>query len=178
MTQPESIAATAPAPSAASAGSANGWQRLPGRAHPLYILHAALWMSLTGFACGLVPTLALARHQGWHWLPLAILAGFTAGALYGNRRYVNTRWRFDADGFSLRRGRLWQSDTRVPGSRVQHLDLKRGPLERLLGLATLVIHTAGTRHSAVALSGLDMRDAERLRDRLARQTDDDEDDGA
>jgi membrane protein YdbS with pleckstrin-like domain len=65
----------------------------------------------------------------------------------------------------------------VPASRVQHLDLKRGPLQRRYGLATLVIHTAGTRHSAVAVSGLDAADAERLRDRLAHQVDDD-DDGA
>src|SRR3546814_18276177 len=65
------------------------------------------------------------------------------------------------------------SDTRVPGSRVQHLDIRRGPLERHFRLATLVIHTAGTRHSEVSLSGLDAGDAERLRDHLARQTDDD-----
>jgi len=41
-----------------------------------------------------------------------------------------------------------------------------------------VIHTAGTRHSEVSLSGLDAGDAERLRDHLARQTDDDDDDDA
>jgi membrane protein YdbS with pleckstrin-like domain len=65
----------------------------------------------------------------------------------------------------------------VPGSRVQHLDIRRGPLERHFRLATLVIHTAGTRHSEVSVSGLDNGDAERLRDHLARQTDDDDDDG-
>ena len=53
----------------------------------------------------------------------------------------------------------------------QHLDLKRGPLERAFGLATLVIHTAGTRMAAVSVSGLRGEDAERLRDRLARQLD-------
>jgi hypothetical protein len=58
---------------------------------------------------------------------------------------------------------------------VQHLDLKRGPLERRYGLATLVIHTAGTRDSAVNVEGLEDADAEHLRDRLARQMDHDDD---
>ena len=60
----------------------------------------------------------------------------------------------------------------MPQSRVQHLDLRRGPLQRRLDLSTLVIHTAGTRHSAVTVSGLDAGDAERLRDTLARQVED------
>jgi membrane protein YdbS with pleckstrin-like domain len=103
------------------------------------------------------------------------VAAAVFGAWLGWRRYRHTLWLLDADGFGLRRGRLWQSDTRVPGSRVQHLDIRRGPLERHFRLATLVIHTAGTRHSEVSVSGLDADDAERLRDHLACQTDDDDD---
>ena len=75
------------------------------------------------------------------------------------------------NGFAVRRGRLWQWETRVPSSRVQHLDLKRGPLERAHNLASLVLHTAGTRLSAVSISGLDDADAERLRDHFSRQID-------
>ena len=59
----------------------------------------------------------------------------------------------------------------MPASRVQHLDLRHGPLERRWNLATLVIHTAGSKMSAVSISGLDADDAERLRDHLARQID-------
>ena len=71
--------------------------------------------------------------------------------------------------------RLWQRETRVPASRVQHLDLRHGPLERRWRLATLVVHTAGSRFSSVTVTGLDADDAERLRDRLARQLDNDDD---
>ena len=59
---------------------------------------------------------------------------------------------------------------------MQHLDIRRGPVERRFGLATLVIHTAGTRHNAVATAGLDADEAERLRDHLARWAGDDDDD--
>ena len=67
----------------------------------------------------------------------------------GGKQYRYTFWKLDADGLAIRRGRLWQRETRVPATRVQHLDLKRGPLQRQRRLATLVVHTAGTRHSAV-----------------------------
>jgi aspartyl-tRNA synthetase len=57
----------------------------------------------------------------------------------------------------------------------RYLDLRRGPLERAARLATLIVHTAGTRHNAVAVPGLDQADAERLRERLAHQLDHDDD---
>ena len=106
---------------------------------------------------------------------LGLLIGLLAGAWYGRKVYRSTSWQLDADGFALRRGRLWQRETRVPASRGQHLDLRHGPLERRWRLATLVVHTAGSRFSTVTVTGLDADDAERLRDRLARQLDDDDD---
>ena len=92
----------------------------------------------------------------------------------GIKRFRSSAWRLDDDGFAFRRGRLFFHETRVPASRVQHLDLKHGPLERRWKLATLVIHTAGSKMSAVSVTGLDADDAEALRDRLARQIDDDD----
>ena len=93
----------------------------------------------------------------------------------GLKQYRHTLWRLDEDGLAIRRGRMWQRETRVPATRVQHLDIKRGPLQRRRNLSTLVVHTAGTRHSAVTLPHLDADDAQRLRDRLGRQLDLDDD---
>jgi len=95
--------------------------------------------------------------------------------MIGFRRQRRTRWRLDAHGLGLRRDLLWQQETRVPLSRVQHLDLRRGPIERNARLSTLVVHTAGSRFSAVTIGGLDSDDAERLRDTLAYQLDQDDD---
>jgi hypothetical protein len=52
------------------------------------------------------------------------------------------------------RGWLFHTDTLVPLVRVQHLDVARGPLDKLFGTATLAIHTAGTHNSIVTLPGL------------------------
>ncbi len=153
----------------------DGWQALPPRARGLYIVSTALGIAAAAFVVGVILIVSRLYVPTPYFLPGAALIGLLIGALYGNRRFINTRWRLNGDGFALRRGKLWQEETRVPGSRVQHLDLKRGPIERYCSLATLVIHTAGTRHSSVSLSGLDEHDAEWLRDRLASQTDDDDD---
>ena len=52
------------------------------------------------------------------------------------------------------RGWLFHTDTVVPFVRVQHIDVTRGPWDKLFGTATLVVHTAGTHNSIVTLPGL------------------------
>jgi membrane protein YdbS with pleckstrin-like domain len=111
--------------------------------------------------------------------PVGALIAASAVAAFavwlGFRQFRYIAWRLDDEGLAIRRGRMFQRETRVPATRVQHLDLKRGPWQRKRGLATLVVHTAGTRHSAVTLPHLDADDAERLRDVLGRQVDRDDD---
>ena len=92
--------------------------------------------------------------------------GAAASWLWPAVRYRHIRYRLDAHGVTIRRGVVWRTVTSVPTSRVQHTDVSRGPLERYFDLATLVIHTAGTRDASVALSGLGHREAMALRDRL------------
>lgn len=152
------------------------WQPLPARARPLFVAGMVLRIALPLALAGGVLAAVLPVSHIWLDALALVLAGAIFGAWLGGRRFGYTRWRLDADGFAVRRGRLWQAETRVPGSRVQHLDVRRGPLQRHYRLATLVIHTAGTRHSAVAVPCLDEGDAERLRDRLAHQADDEDDD--
>lgn len=62
------------------------------------------------------------------------------------------------------RGWLFHTDTIVPFVRVQHLDVTRGPLDKLFGTATLVVHTAGTRNSIVTVPGLAPGRAAEIRD--------------
>lgn len=88
-------------------------------------------------------------------------------------RHRHISYRVDERGIRIRRGVLWRAETSVPKSRVQHTDVSRGPIERGLGLATLIIHTAGTEQAAVSLSGLPHADAYRIRDFLIGGGEDD-----
>ena len=150
-----------------------GWQPLPARARILFAI------SRIGFA---IPA-AVVGFVLLEAFNLPGVAGALGGAVLvamlglwvGFRQFRHVAWRLDDDGLAIRRGRLFQRETRVPATRVQHLDLKRGPWQRKRQLATLVVHTAGTRHSAVTLPHLDAVDAERLRDVLGRQVDRDDD---
>ncbi len=155
------------------------WQPLPVRARTLATI-SALVGTLVPLAIALGVGLIAADRQSLSFaIAGALLLAIPAWAVFiARRRWLRTRWRIDDDGFGVRRGHLWRSDTRVPGNRVQHLDVRRGPLERAFGLATLIVHTAGTRNSALSLSGLDFEEAERLRDTLAARAarDDDHDD--
>lgn len=165
----------APDPHATEETTTAQWQHLPARGAKLAAIGGAVGFAIAfGVAAGM---LSLALRIGSPWLlgPAGGLSGAACGAWLAVKRHRRTLWKLDEHGFALQRGRWWQTESRVPTSRVQHLDLKRGPLERAFQLATLVIHTAGTRMAAVSVSGLDGEDAERLRDRLARQLDQDDD---
>jgi membrane protein YdbS with pleckstrin-like domain len=113
--------------------------------------------------------------QAGTWLGLlaglALLLAGTAWLLAG-ARWRRTHWRLDHDGLTIRRGLIWRSETLVPRSRVQHVDLGHGPLDRHFGLAGLKIYTAGTRLAAVTLEGLERARAEALRDALVVQDED------
>ncbi len=152
-----------------------GWQRLPVRAAKMAAVGGAITGAvLAGLALG-IPWMVLRLPLPAVAVAGLVVLGALAGAGLGFRRQRRTWWRLDAQGLGVRRELMWQLDTRVPLSRVQHLDLRRGPIERAAQLATLVVHTAGSRFSAVTLGGLDHADAERLRDTLGRQLDQDDD---
>jgi membrane protein YdbS with pleckstrin-like domain len=78
------------------------------------------------------------------------------------------RWGYSMAGEQLRvaRGWMFRTDTIVPFKRIQHIDVGEGPIERLFGLASLTVHTAGTHNSIVTLPGLSRADAEAMRDAM------------
>ncbi|UJB19567.1 MULTISPECIES: PH domain-containing protein [Lysobacter] len=161
---------------AAAATSNSDWQRLPARAIPLCTIDISLALALVaGIAGTVLGVLVIGKFVALASGLTGALFGAGVGMWIGFRRYRNTLWRLDEHGFAVRRGVAWRRETLVPLTRVQHLDLKHGPLQRMRGLATLVVHTAGTRHSAVAIDHLDADDAQRLRERLGRQLDHEDD---
>lgn len=61
---------------------------------------------------------------------------------------------------SLRSGVITHRVESLPFSRVQHVNVNRGPIERSLGLATLQVSTAGP---DISIPGLTQADAERIK---------------
>ncbi len=104
---------------------------------------------------------------------LGYAALFAWSIYWPGLRYRYARYRVTGRGLWIRRGVVWRSEISVPQSRVQHTDVSQGPLERRFGIATLVLHTAGTQHAAVSLGGLSHTAALAIRDFLIEGGDDD-----
>ncbi|HSP91720.1 MAG TPA: PH domain-containing protein [Vicinamibacterales bacterium] len=98
----------------------------------------------------------------------AILVGLGAwhAVRWPARTYAHTFYRVDEQGIEIRRGVYWRVVINVPKSRVQHIDVTQGPIDRRFELGTLVVHTAGTDHAKVALDGLEHGRALAIREHL------------
>ena len=99
------------------------------------------------------------------WVALAALSGWLA---YWRPPRLYRAWSYRIDGRVLetRSGLLVRLIRLLPLNRLQHVDLSRGPIERMLGLASLVLYTAGTSMASITIPGLEAEEAVRLRDEL------------
>ncbi len=131
----------------------------------LRIRSVFLWLTLSAIAA--------AADALLHWR-FGIPFGFLAGLVFGWGVItvvflVPGRWRRWGYAFTDRElhvasGWLTRRHTVVPVSRVQHIDVSQGPLERSAGVATLSLHTAGTEQNLVVLPGIRRERAEEIRD--------------
>ncbi|MDP9423757.1 MAG: PH domain-containing protein [Pseudomonadota bacterium] len=100
-------------------------------------------------------------------LPVVIgLIGLSGTMVAPDRIYRRLGYAIDGRLLRTVRGWLFHTDTVVPFVRVQHIDVTRGPFDKMFGTATLVVHTAGTHNSIVTLPGLSPERAAEIRDAI------------
>ena len=95
--------------------------------------------------------------------PVVVL-GLISTIFFVPRRWRRWGYAFTDRELHVAHGWLTRVHTVVPVSRVQHIDVSQGPIERSANVATLILHTAGTENSLVALSGISRQRAEDIRD--------------
>ncbi|GAA0251941.1 PH domain-containing protein [Haladaptatus pallidirubidus] len=101
------------------------------------------------------------------WLPLAFaFAILVVGGAHVLFKYRVWRFEIRDDDLYLERGVFTRVTTVVPFVRVQHVDTQRGPIERLVGLGSVVVYTAGSRGADVTIPGLTPERASDLQRRL------------
>ncbi len=98
------------------------------------------------------------------WVPLvigAVLLTLTALSAWLQRLEVaHIGYLVREKDFSYRHGVISRSVATVPFARVQHVSIDRGPLDRLFGLASLEMRTAG---ADISVPGIDTETAARLK---------------
>lgn len=96
-----------------------------------------------------------------------VVAALGVGTALGWSRLAYARWRVQLTdrALVLQHGVIWHTLSTVPYARLQHVDVSRGPFERLLGLARVQLHTASADTDG-AIPGLDEEMAAEVRDLL------------
>ncbi|MEO5608819.1 MAG: PH domain-containing protein [Ornithinibacter sp.] len=110
------------------------------------------------------PTGALFAHPLIALLLVLLVIAAIAGGNYVAWRF--SRFKVGPRQVELRQGVLFRQHRQVPFERVQAVELSRPILARLLGLAQVVVQSAGGSDSNLRLSFLSLGRAERVRDDL------------
>lgn len=140
----------------------------PGYKQVLRVRALVLWLPLLIAAS--VADLLFLLPTPLYGLPSIIMTFLAASAIFvvPSRRYQRLGYALHPTLLQVVRGWLFHADTIVPLIRVQHLDVTRGPLDKMFGTASLVVHTAGTHNSVVVLPGLSPDRASDIRDEIRR----------
>lgn len=110
---------------------------------------------------------------------LALVTGVAAVtylAVMPALRYRTHRWEVTDTAVYTQTGWLTKERRIAPISRVQTVDLKRGPLDQLVGLASVTVTTASAR-GPLAIHGLDLATAQTVLDQLTQAAESERGDG-
>ncbi len=133
-------------------------------------LLSSVVMMVLFIACAWTINVMMATPLSWGLLLLILLVVWLVISLLyfvlTKLEYDFTAFHLGYDGLIIRKGMLWRSETFVLRSRVQHIDVAQAPMDRLFGLATIKVYTAGTKLGCISLSGLNKETAESIRNQL------------
>jgi membrane protein YdbS with pleckstrin-like domain len=92
-------------------------------------------------------------------------------------RTIETEKGFPLKQFGIRQhdilyqsGFFYFTETLIPYNRIQHIEIKQGPLSRLFSLYALHIYTAGASSGDLVINGLDKNTAEKLKAKVLDKT--------
>jgi hypothetical protein len=98
-------------------------------------------------------------------LLLLILAIVLPGLQYKRWRYA-----IRSDDVLINYGLVWRVRRCIPRLRIQHVDITSGPFQRMLGIVSLNLYTAGVMGAVGQIPGITAPQAERIREQLIGTT--------
>lgn len=135
-----------------------------------------IWLQSIAMLCVVIAGIALfgfLQDQSalpvWQWWwGWGLLGGVAVLIGYGYLSYAMRSYAIREHDLSLYSGVLFRRVVIQPYTRIQHIEVTRGPWERMLGLATLKLFSAGGAVHSLSLAGLNHERAENLRDYIVR----------
>ena len=98
--------------------------------------------------------------------PVILISLLWFYAVWAKKRAQRLLYRVLENEIDVQKGFLFWHNVAVPFNRIQHTEVNQGPIERMFGLATLSIFTAGTVGSDLQLPGLTLENAHTIKDTL------------
>ena len=144
-------------------------EHLDPQARTLWRLSALLG-TLPVLVLAVAGTVALWWFDRSWWLialpiPVALLIGTLTVVIMPGLTWKHWRYEVGADEVDLLHGVVTRTRTLIPMARIQHVDTRRGPLQRRYGLASVILYTAAGASEIPALAD---PIAEDVRDTIAR----------
>ena len=121
-----------------------------------------------GFMAGFAEVSA-ARFLPWPPPLLGFLVVVTAlvlGLWHARALYRSWRWALRPDEVVAWYGVVWRVTRSIPRVRVQHVDIRSGPIDWALGLVVVSLHVAGSAGPVLTIPGLAPLEARTLREAL------------
>lgn len=139
------------------------WRRMSPRYVTLEVVSYLVWLFVF-VAVAVVLAVTVPRFPAWLFpLPVVVILAINVILVVPRVRAIGYALR--DDDLLFRRGLIWSRLVAVPYGRMQLVDVRRGPIERMLGLASLRLVTAAA-STAVVVPGIPADEADRLRDHL------------
>ena len=102
-----------------------------------------------------------------------VIHGLVMALIWPSLEYRYFRYAVREHDILVQQGVIFRQWTALPLHRIQHVDTRQGPIERLVGIANLQLYTAAGMNADGSIPGLDAEVAEKLRDELSRKGGDD-----
>jgi hypothetical protein len=103
---------------------------------------------------------------GLRWLLVPLFVAIVGFSWWRLRFF---RYAIREHDLAFRKGMIWRSSSFLPFSRIQHVGLDSGPIDRWLGLRQLTFFTAGSVGADLSIPGLAEDEAERVRQHIIDQ---------
>ena len=120
---------------------------------------------LAAATSGAVMIVRTATDAPMVWWPTVVVTviGLVTAVAWALAAWPRWRWGVTDVALTLHHGVLTHHVVALPFFRIQHIDANQGPLDRLLGMSQLQVHTASI---SASLPGIDADDANELRREL------------
>lgn len=105
----------------------------------------------------------------WLFIPAGSLSLY-ALFVHPTLEYKQWRYRMTERYVDIVHGIFFTTHTHIPITRIQHLDISQGPLQKGLGLASIVIVTAGMSHKIQSIDWAQAQElSNEIRDRIYKE---------